>query len=487
MKILSIIFSFISLTVLFLICNSCERPTSPPNPNEPPNTIIANIPKEGDTLFALATLHWDGNDNDGYVTNYQYRYTTYHIVMGDSVIQPWRDTKETSQTIAFVSDDILNKQFFEVRAVDNNGTPDPTPATKIFFTRKASPPTTKIISPTNKQIFFAVNQTTDWWQGIQLTFTAEDAEEGGKVVSYAWSVDDGVWNWSQDTSVYITPNLFKPPLVGNHVLRVTSKNNTNLVDPVGDSVTIRLLQATFNKKILIINETNVNNFPPGVQSSSQDVRNFYSDLFPGNDWWNYLSKGMPPKDTLGQYKLVVWVADDRPSAQPHALSVLANQQELSDYLNVGGKFIMSGWRILKSFAWNQNFPVSFPKGSFVHDYLHIISVDETVLDADFTGAIAAKGYPNIRVDSAKLAEAFPYYGKLGQINLVTQRAGFTDIIYSYDNANDSPYFQYRGRAVGLRYYGTVFDAVILGFPIYFIQKDDAKQMVTDILHSLNLQ
>ncbi len=479
----------LGILILFavIIYNSCDRPTAPPNPNQPPNTKIANIPKAGDTLFALATLHWDGNDNDGYVSYYQYRYVTYHLTMHDSLVQPWKDTKETSMTIAFVSDDIMNKQVFEVRAVDNNGTPDPTPATKIFYTPRANPPTTQIASPVNKQVFFAVNQTTDWWQGIKLTFSAKDAEEGGEVVSYAWAVDNGNWHWSQDTSIYITPDLFKQPLMGNHVIRVTSKNNTNLIDPIGDSVIVKLIRPTFTKKILIIDETDANNFPPGVQGSNKDVTDFYADIFPGSDSWNYLSKGMPPKDTLGQYKLVVWVADDRPSTKPHALAVTSNQEALADYLNVGGKFIMSGWRILKSFAWNTNFPASFPKGSFVHDYLHITAVDETVLDADFTGAIPSKGYHPIRVDSAKLAEAFPYYGKLGQINLVTERAGFTDIIYSYNNANNSQYVQYRGQAVGLRYYGTVYDAVILGFPIYFIQKDDAKQMVTDILHSLNMQ
>lgn len=46
------------LVVLFL--PSCEKATSPPNQNTPPNTTAANIPKSGDTLFALVTLHWDG-------------------------------------------------------------------------------------------------------------------------------------------------------------------------------------------------------------------------------------------------------------------------------------------------------------------------------------------------------------------------------------------------------------------------------------------
>jgi hypothetical protein len=46
---------------------------------------------------------------------------------------------------------------------------------------------------------------------------------------------------------------------------------------------------------------------------------------------------------------------------------------------------------------------------------------------------------------------------------------------------------YRGRAIALRYYGTVYDAVVLGFPLYFIKKDDAKVMTQEILRSLHVQ
>ncbi len=72
------------------------------------------------------------------------------------------------------------------------------------------------------------------------------------------------------------------------------------------------------------------------------------------------------------------------------------------------------------------------------------------------------------VDSVKLAIS-PYNGKLGQVNLITKLAGFTDILYSYKNRRrQSRIPSYRGRAMALRYYGTVYDAVVLGFPMYFV-------------------
>jgi len=474
-------FTYLLCVSLLILIYSCERTTSPAKPNLFPNTTLANIPVENDTLFALVTLHWDGEDDDGYIASYQYRYVTHHLSVGDSVVQDWKNTGETSLTIAFESSDELNYQTFQVRAVDNSGDVDPTPAEKRFYTEQTVVPETKIEYPDFNQIFFAIDYTTDWWEGIRLTFTAKDQD--GEVVEYAWAVDESEWNWTQDTMLFISPEYFKP-LEGNHEIKVTARDNTNLIDPVGDSVSIKLIKPTFEKKILIIDETIEAKFPFGVVANDDSVDRFYEDIFRPDDHWDYEQNGMPSKEILGQYRLLIWHADNAYSSDrdPHQLPV--HIDDIMDYLNVGGDFIMSGWRILKSFAPREPFPKSFQPGTFIHDYLHILTADETPLvPSDFTGAISFSGFSHIRVDSLKLAEAFPYNGKLAQINIIPARAGFTSNIYIYDNAADG-LTEPRGMACGLRYYGTVFDAVVFGFPIYFIRKNDAKVLANEILESL---
>ncbi|NIT59568.1 MAG: hypothetical protein GWN00_26115, partial [Aliifodinibius sp.] len=158
---ISVILFFITAFIL-----SCEQDTNPANPNLTPNTTIANIPVDEDTLFALQTLHWDGEDDDGFIQHYEYRYSTFHMVRGDSFIQDWQMTNSTSLTIPFESSDDLNEQIFEVRAIDNSGAPDPSPAEKRFFTVKTVFPTTEILTPTDGQKAFSIDQTTDWWLGI---------------------------------------------------------------------------------------------------------------------------------------------------------------------------------------------------------------------------------------------------------------------------------------------------------------------------------
>lgn len=461
--------------------SGCDFTTQPPNSNEPPNTTIANVPVEGDTLFALATLHWDGEDSDGYVDRYEYRYITRYLLRGDSVVTEWTETPEASLTIAFNSSDDLNEQIFQVRSIDNNGDVDPTPAEKHFFTEKTIFPETVIASPADETQFFYQDETTDWWQGVPLTFTAEDAD--GEIVEYGWAVDEGEWNWTQDTTLFIGPEHLGGP--GEHTIRVTARDNTNLVDPVGDSVRVNLIRPSFDKRILIIDETLEEAFPNSMQATDADVDAFYADLFGTTDSWDYAAEGMPPKEVLGQYQLVIWHADNNFSRASNAHKLPQHTAEISDYLNVGGDLVMSGWRVLKSFAPDEDFPKSFKEGSFVSDYLHIKAADETeiTIPGDFVGATGVgDAFSDVAVDSTILAPAFPYFGWLAQINTIPARAGFTDVIYAYQSRGGLP--MTRGEAVGLRYYGTSFDAVVLGFPIYFLKREDARTLAREVLQSL---
>jgi len=440
-------------------------------------------------------MYWTGGDNDGYIAKYQYRYITYHLVMGtnnewkefDST--QWKDTIGTAVTIPFNSSENINRQRFMVRAIDNTGGIDPEPAEKIIYTTKASPPVTKIITPVKNDTILALNTISDWWTGIKLTFTASDQTINGAIVNYAWSVDGGPWHWSSDTTMTIAPDNFTQPITGKHYIKVTSRNNTNLIDPIGDSAALYLVMPSFDKKVLVIDETDEFNFPFITYNiSDATVDNFYYRVFPDADHWDYkANKGMPSRATLAKYKLVVWHADDWPQSVPHKISDPKNIEIFTDYLKVGGKFLMSGWGILKSFAYNSNFPYTFPPGSFVYDYLHIRTVGVTELLGDCIGGESTMAsFSSFRVDSLKLA-FFPFSGKLGQVNLIISPAGFTVSLYTYINLPSSSYVFYRGRTIALRYYGTTFDAVVLGFPLYFINEEDAIVMGKQILRNLNIE
>jgi hypothetical protein len=251
-----------------------------------------------------------------------------------------------------------------------------------------------------------------------------------------------------------------------------------------------LIIPTFEKDVLIVDETDEFNLPSiWYNTPDSTFDNYYNRLFPGADNWDYKSQGAPSRPFLSHYKVIMWHADNYPVASnaPHKIADPKNIEIFTDYLKVGGKFVMSGWGILKSFDITKGFPRSFGAGSFVFDYLHINQVNETGPIGDCTGGYAAlPGFHDFKVDSAKLSFSL-YSGMLGYVNLISATAGFTVALFSYENYPSSTYVSYRGRTMALRYYGTSYDAVVLGFPLFFIREADAAVMVQDILRSLKVQ
>jgi len=474
---------FLSLVILvfgsmwFFLLLQCDRPTEPARENTPPNTTLANIPQPGDTLFPLVQIIWDGEDSDGYIVGCEYRYTSHHIHRGDSAVFDWIASDDEILDLVFESSDSLNRQELEVRAVDNEGDKDPTPAKLTFYTPRTFLPQTEITAPEDGSALFVKEETSDWWPGILLTFQATD--EDGEITEYGWAVDGGEFTWTQDTAVYITPEDLGPTPEGEHTLSVTARDNTNLVDPDPAAVTVRLVQPTFSKTLLIIDETNEDAFPGSADATDAAVDSFYHALTGLQSSWDYADQGIPPRDTLGQYQLILWHADNPLSTRPHEL--VNNVDILQDYASVGGDFILGGWGILKSFTWEAGFPRTFEEGTFVHDFLHINEANETALyPSDFTGAVGiGDEFSDISVQSSKLT-TFPYQGKLSQVDLVLQMGGFTRPIFAYIGEESD----YVGKIVGTRYYGTSFNAVVLGFPVFFIEDSDAAVLMSEIFRNM---
>jgi hypothetical protein len=344
----------------------------------------------------------------------------------------------------------------------------------------------QILAPADSQQLLVVSDTTSNWPGIPLRFTPANVVNA--IIEYAWSVDGGTWNWTSDTALFLHPNEFAPPLTGEHLIRVTWGINQQVIDPRGDSIRVFLAEATFENPVLIIDETDESNFPfgvfpPGTPNAAKDdsVDNFYTDVFGYSSSWDYQSDGFPPLETIGQHQLIIWHGDDRPVTTGHQFPLYVDVFE--SYLNIGGDLILSGWRMLKSFNWNQNFPVTYPEGSFVRDYLQIVEGDESpIAPSDFTAAAGVSPFSSVSVDSLKLLE-FPYFGKLANVNVIRERGSSADSIYTYIGELSN----FNGVPCGVWHQSSAYNVVFLGFPIFFLQKDDAQTLGAEILQALGYQ
>ncbi len=474
---------------LILLVLSCTEvmDTQSEKDNSPPNTTLANIPVEGDTVFALVNLTWDGEDNDGFVVAYEYRYTTHPLFGTDSIHHDWIQTEKSGLQIPFTSPDSINQQYFMVRAVDNSGNVDPTPSTRILYTTQTFPPKTEISSPRNFAEFFAVEETTIWFPGITVSMTAEDKD--GSIVAYAWSVDGGNWNWvdAKDSVVVIKPQDFADPLDSEHTIKVISKDDTELIDPVGDEITIDLVVPSFERDILVLDDTREDLSLRDVDDDTVDA--FYEDIFGYNnnyeiDERNMMTRGFPSKRVLGRYKLAIWHSDDGKNSLNTGRS--SSIQTIISYLNVGGDLIIGGTRIVD--PWlppadpikGYGHPIVMDQNSFATDYLHLIKTELSGLQGNFTGATGVDEFPDVEIDTEKLNPDFPQYGKVNLVITAVLKGGFTKDILIYQGsdpwAKDLP--------CAVRYYGDAYDLAFIGFPLYALKRDDARNFASALLKNM---
>ncbi len=128
---------FVILAVSVLIgCG--KKDTGGIEPNIPPETVLSSSPDVGDTVSYQVRMNWFGWDPDGEVTHY--------VVMWDDL--DWISTVCTESTF-YVSAQVdtvdslhtYGYHTFSVKAVDNDGEADPTPATVSFSAFNVLPET----------------------------------------------------------------------------------------------------------------------------------------------------------------------------------------------------------------------------------------------------------------------------------------------------------------------------------------------------------
>jgi len=493
----------IGFLILFIISCVKDFDTKIENPNSTPNTTLANIPVDGDTLYALVNLIWDGEDNDGYVVAYEYSYITYPVgeFSGDSIVHDWVKTEETSLTIAFSSPNEINYQRFLIRSIDNSGNLDSTPAEKKFYTFRTAIPTTTILSPIVDAEFFAQEQGNIWWPGVQLSFTAKD--EDGRIIEFAWSADGGEWHWipakedyDKGQDVIIEPQYFAPPLDGRHTLRVFSKDDTYLIDSVGAQVNINLVVPAMDKDILILDDTREPNYLiRNVKDATVD--SFYRDIFSYNNSYtiderNMMTRGFPSLSILGQYKLVIWHSDDAqlPFYLQNTVTGNKTRDAISSYMNVGGDLILTGFRIVE--AWYDecpdcrdgfgytNHPHEFPEDTFVREYLHLVVGEQSSVVGTMSGAKGVGEFSDVHIDTAKVNPNDPHFGKLNVIECAVIKGGFTREILIFEG-ND-PWCT--GLPCAWRYYGDVYDLAYISFPLFTLKIDEARTFAGELLNNM---
>ncbi|MGQ0722185.1 MAG: hypothetical protein ACT4PE_11540 [Candidatus Eiseniibacteriota bacterium] len=166
-----------------LLWSSCGDEPTDFTPNLEPNTRISAGPPEATDTGYTVNLFWFGWDDDGFIDHYEIAWETPDewltpIFTNDSLfIVQAADSCCVDPLPDFGTDyrDSIYEQFhtFFVRAVDNDGIEDPTPAVRSFNAKTIAPVTT---------IDFGPRSGGSWGTSVEFEWTGED--DDGVVVSY---------------------------------------------------------------------------------------------------------------------------------------------------------------------------------------------------------------------------------------------------------------------------------------------------------------
>lgn len=119
--------------------------------NQPPSTqlsvrdtsLVGKI-SEDDRLASTVFVSWSGTDPDGYVTSFDLRYYQDNEFVGPEELWVNTTRNDTIILLPIPRGEATANVVFEVRAIDNLGMKDPTPA-RTVFPIKNSPPTLQLL------------------------------------------------------------------------------------------------------------------------------------------------------------------------------------------------------------------------------------------------------------------------------------------------------------------------------------------------------
>lgn len=206
-------------TALFVIgCG--EKDSGGVAPNVPPETVLSFAPGNGDTVVYRVRMNWFGWDPDGEVTHFLARW--------DSL--DWFSTVKTESVFILETEErpdsthSYRRHSFDVKAVDNEGSEDPTPAS-VIFTASNSHPDTEIVSGPSGII------------GAFAEFEWTGTDSDGEVAGYGYRLSrrDG-YDWiviaSEDSlGAEETVALFGPLEHGHHRFEVWAIDDRGAADP----------------------------------------------------------------------------------------------------------------------------------------------------------------------------------------------------------------------------------------------------------------
>jgi hypothetical protein len=328
----------ILILMLTLLVQCEEKKISNPLGNLPPDTDI--FISYADTLNyteSIQNIYWDGRDPDGFVTGFYYTW------LEDPQPSDWIFTEKRSMSFPLKITGVDTIYLFQVRAVDDQGLKDPSPAQQRFPI-KNSPPVMKW--PRNSRI----PDTT--FTVASFIWDVTDLDGDSTIDYFEYALDDDTLNWKRIAGIQrsITLNADSGLVQGQHSFTIRAIDiagaRSNVLRMPEDPADFWYVKQPKGHYLLIddfADESSVTGYADRYYKTM--MQNIVVAKGEDYSYWN-IKKLFPELNTqftqtLLLFDYVIWYADIMDEANEH---FIAAQISLPKFLNrqpQGGKLIYS--------------------------------------------------------------------------------------------------------------------------------------------------
>jgi hypothetical protein len=130
------------LGAVIAVVGTCAKEENLSLPNLPPETYVAIADSVRNPTVYTQTVVWWGDDSDGEVVGFEYRWSTDPSQGGCGFDTSWVYTEERSKSFNLPVTDSMSTHTLKVRAKDNDGALDPTPSTLTLPVTNSAPEVT---------------------------------------------------------------------------------------------------------------------------------------------------------------------------------------------------------------------------------------------------------------------------------------------------------------------------------------------------------
>jgi hypothetical protein len=308
-------------------------------------------------------------------------------------------------------------------------------------------------------------------------FSASAAAYDGEIVAYRWVLTDTTGSVRDSSEWQADPVVADTDAVPDDYSY--SFMARDAAGELSDTLFyfIRIVRQTLSDSVIVVDETADGNGNPGSPNDAQ-ADQFYDNVMQG---WktrqiDYATHKVGQTSYVSPHDVrdagvIVWHADDQANLQ---LSV--NTRILGEFLDRGGRLIISGWDVLGAWSGGTTDTImSFGSTHFARKYLRLYegrrNAARTTLGFDSSG-----GFAGCRVDPQKLPASFQ--GRLPKCwsfqpsgeCLTMGRMAVSDSLTNPNHGLPAAYLYYQS-----------FRVAVFGVPLYFCVESEARAVMEGVM------